>query len=139
MAQANNYFNVSGNIVRDPEIRLTTRQTKYAFVTIAVNGIAKDKTDFVSICFWEKTAENVKQYCKKGDCLTVCGHISTFSKDGKTEMQLVADGFTILRSSKKNEEKPAEKEEAAPAEKPDPAKAVYGDVFQQVSDPFSPF
>ena len=25
MAQANNYFNISGNLVRDPEIRLTTK------------------------------------------------------------------------------------------------------------------
>lgn len=138
MAQANNYFNVSGNLVRDPEIRLTTKQTKYSFVTIAVNGISKDKTDFLSICFWEKMADNIKAYCHKGDCLTICGHISTFSKDNKTEMQLVSDGFTILRTGKKKEETQEEKAEPTP-EKPNPAKAVYGDVFTQVSDPFTPF
>lgn len=145
MAQANNYFSVSGNLVRDPEIRLTTRSTKYSFVSIAVNGISKDKVDFVSICFWEKLAENIKAYCHKGDCLTICGHISTFKKDNKTELQLVADGFTILRSNKKAEE-PASAPEApaateAPAAAPTTATKppVYGDVFAEMSEPFTPF
>lgn len=145
MAQANNYFSVSGNLVRDPEIRLTTRSTKYSFVSIAVNGISKDKVDFLSICFWEKLAENIKAYCHKGDCLTICGHISTFKKDNKTELQLVADGFTILRSNKKAEE-PAPAPEVpaateAPAATPTAATKppVYGDVFAEMSEPFTPF
>ena len=136
MAQANNYFNISGNIVRDPEVRLTTKQTKYCFVTIAVNGIGKDKTDFLSVCFWEQLADNMRQYCHKGDCVTVCGHISTFKREERTEIQLVADGFTILRSNKKA----ADQEPNTPEAKPEPAKTpTYGDVFAEMSEPFTPF
>lgn len=141
MAQANNYFNVSGRIVRDPEIRLTTKQTKYTFVSVAVNGMGKDKVDFLSICFWEKLADNMKAYCHKGDCVTVCGHISTFKKDNKTELQLVADGFTILSNAKRSEPEPVEEptpqqvqQVQQPIQPP-----VYGDVFSQMANqPFTP-
>ena len=139
MAQANNSFTISGNLVRDPEIRLTTKQTKYTFVSIAVRGMSKDKVDFLTVCFWEKLADNIKQYCHKGDTLTVCGHITTFKKDEKTQLQLVADGFTILASKRPAapDEEPA-KEQPAPAQTA-PAAPNYGDVFSDLSEPFTPF
>ena len=139
MAQANNSFVISGNLVRDPEIKLTTKQTKYSFVSLAVRGMAKDKVDFITVCFWEKLADNIRQYCHKGDTLTICGHITTFKKDEKTQLQLVADGFTILASKKPAEAVATEKPAEAPAAEA-PAKApVYGDVFAEMSEPFTPF
>lgn len=166
MAQANNSFVISGNLVRDPEIKLTVTQTMYCFISLAVRGMSKDKVDFISVVLWRNLAVNIKQYCHKGDTLTICGHITTFKRDDKTELQLVADGFTILASKKHAEastpeapivEKPAEvlTTEAptpeAPAEAPAPeapasttteapAKApTYGDVFAEMSEPFTPF
>lgn len=138
MAQANNSFTISGNLVRDPEIRLTTKQTKYTFVSIAVRGMSKDKVDFITVCFWEKLADNIKQYCHKGDTLTVCGHITTFKKDDKTQIQLVADGFTILASKRPAETEEPAKEQPAPAQTA-PAAPNYGDVFSDLSEPFTPF
>lgn len=138
MAQANNSFIISGNLVRDPEIRLTTKQTKYTFVSIAVRGMSKDKVDFLTVCFWEKLADNIKQYCHKGDTLTVCGHITTFKKDEKTQLQLVADGFTILASKRPAETEEPAKEQPAPAQTT-PAAPNYGDVFSDLSEPFTPF
>lgn len=138
MAQANNSFTISGNLVRDPEIRLTTKQTKYTFVSIAVRGMSEDKVDFLTVCFWEKLADNIKQYCHKGDTLTVCGHITTFKKDDKTQMQLVADGFTILASKRPAETEEPAKEQPAPAQTA-PAAPNYGDVFSDLSEPFTPF
>lgn len=139
MAQANNSFVISGNLVRDPEIKLTTKQTKYSFVSLAVRGMAKDKVDFITVCFWEKLADNIKKYCHKGDTLTVCGHITTFKKDEKTQLQLVADGFTILASKRPTQpdEEPA-KEQPAPAQTASAA-PNYGDVFSDLSEPFTPF
>ena len=138
MAQANNSFTISGNLVRDPEIRLTTKQTKYTFVSIAVRGMSKDKVDFLTVCFWEKLADNIKQYCHKGDTLTVCGHITTFKKDEKTQLQLVADGFTILASKRPAETEEPAKEQPAPAQTA-PAAPTYGDVFSDLSEPFTPY
>lgn len=139
MAQANNYFNISGNIVRDPEIRLTTKQTKYCFITLAVNGLGKDKVDFIRVCFWAELADNIKKYCHKGDCLTICGHISTFkNKDNITEQTLTADGFTILRS-KKSEQPASEAPDETPKTAEAPKTPTYGDVFAEMSEPFTPF
>lgn len=148
MAQANNSFVISGNLVRDPEIKLTVKQTMYCFISLAVRGISNDKVDFISVVLWKNLAVNINQYCHKGDTLTICGHITTFKRDDKTELQLVADGFTILASKKHAEastpEAPAEApivEKPAEASAPEePAKApVYGDVFADMSEPFTPF
>lgn len=109
--QANNNFTIVGNLTRDPEIRLTTKQTKYTFVTVAVNGIGKDKTDFISVLLWDNLADNLHKYCHKGDCIAFCGRIGTRkSEDNKrTEYILTADSFSILRApQRKQEETPAE-------------------------------
>ena len=126
MAQAVNNFTITGNISKDPEIRTTGNGKKYAFITIAVNGMNKDKADFISFIIWEKLAENVVKYCSKGDCISVLGYISTVTKDNKTSLQLNGDAVTFLHKAKKAEE----------PKKVEPEK----DVFMPVSDdPFAPF
>ena len=108
--QANNNFTIVGNLTRDPEIRLTTKQTKYTFVTVAVNGIGKDKTDFITVLLWDNLADNLHKYCHKGDCIAFCGRIGTRkSEDNKrTEYILTADSFSILRAPQRKQETPAE-------------------------------
>ena len=105
--QANNNFTIVGNLTRDPEIRLTTKQTMYTFVTVAVNGIGKDKTDFISVLLWDNLADNLHKYCHKGDCIAFCGRIGTRkSEDNKrTEYILTADSFSILRAPQRKPEK----------------------------------
>lgn len=130
--QANNNFTIVGNLTRDPEIRLTTKQTKYTFVTVAVNGIGKDKTDFISVLLWDNLADNLHKYCHKGDCIAFCGRIGTRkSEDNKrTEYVLTADSFSILRA-------PQRKQEAAPAEQA-PAKPS-GDVVAEAMRSAAPW
>lgn len=115
--QANNNFTIVGNLTRDPEIRLTTKQTKYTFVTVAVNGIGKDKTDFISVLLWDNLADNLHKYCHKGDCIAFCGRIGTRkSEDNKrTEYVLTADSFSILRAPQRKQETPAEQATAKPS------------------------
>lgn len=117
--QANNHFSIVGNITRDPEIRLTQKATKYTFVTIAVNNIGKAKlTDFISVLCWDKLAENIKEYCHKGDCVAICGVIGTRkSQDNKkTEYVFTADSFTICRTPQKKEAPAVAPAQQAPAD-----------------------
>ena len=110
MASASNSFNIVGNISRDIEIKLTTKQTKYCWITVAVNKIGKDKgADFIDILVWDKMADNLKKYVSKGDCIAVAGTISVIKdKEGHNKIQLTADSFTMLgRRAKKEEEAPA--------------------------------
>lgn len=130
--QANNNFTIVGNLTRDPEIRLTTKQTKYTFVTVAVNGIGKDKTDFISVLLWDNLADNLHKYCHKGDCIAFCGRIGTRkSEDNKrTEYILTADSFSILRA-------PQRKQEATPAEQPKQGGDVIAEAMRSAA-PWNP-
>lgn len=119
MASASNSFNIVGNISRDIEIKLTTKQTKYCWITVAVNKIGKDKgADFIDVLVWDKMADNLKKYVSKGDCIAVAGTISVIKdKEGHNKIQLTADSFTMLgRRAKKEEEAP--EAPAAPAKAP---------------------
>lgn len=131
MAQAVNNFTLTGNLAQVPEIRTTGTGKKYAFITIAVNGMNKDKADFISFCVWEKLAENVVKYCGKGDCISVLGFVSTYKdKDGKSQVQLTADAITFLHKAGKKPEQPKQERPATPE----------SDHFEPVTpDIFAPF
>ena len=127
MAQAVNNFNLTGNISQVPEIRTTQNGKKYSFITIAVNGINKDKADFISFIIWDKMAENIVKYCGKGDCISVLGHINAVSKDGKTQLQLTADAVTFLHKAQKKQEQKSESTFNAADNTFQPANS--GDIF----------
>lgn len=61
-------------------------------------------TDFVEITIWGGIAENVKNYCHKGDLIGVKGRIEA---DNKKIINIVAEKITFL-SSKAPEEKDGE-------------------------------
>lgn len=66
-----NKFCVMGRLVRDPEIKETENGNKVANITLAVDREYKDKegkkiTDFLNYSLWNKDAENIKNYSKKG-------------------------------------------------------------------------
>lgn len=129
MSQATNNFTLVGNVVKDPELRKTENGKTYTFITVAVNRIAKNEVDFISILVWDKLAENGVKYLHKGDCAAFMGSIKAIKRNDRTELQLTADSMTFLRSAAKKE---AKKEE----QKADPSE----DQFVQVNpDPFAPF
>lgn len=127
MAQAVNNFTLTGNISQVPEIRKTQNGKAYAFISIAVNGLNKDKPDFISFIVWDKLAENVVKYCGKGDCISVHGYIQSVKKENLTQLQLTADAVTFLHKAGKKVEEP---------KKVEPEQ----DHFVPVNnDPFAPF
>ena len=120
MVSASNSFNIVGNISRDIEIRLTTKQTKYCWITVAVNKVGKDKgADFIDVLVWDKMADNIKKYVSKGDCIAVAGTISVIKdKEGHNKIQLTADSFTMLGRRAKKEESEEKEAPAASAKAP---------------------
>lgn len=128
MSQAVNNFIITGRITKKPEIRETSHGNKYTFVGIAVNGINKEKPDFLSFVLWDKLADNIVKYCDKGDLISVNGHISSFQKDGITAVQLTGDAVTFLSKSSKKEEPRQETKSELPFENNfQPANS--GDIF----------
>lgn len=79
-----NVFAFAGNITRDIELKTTQGGKKVASFGIAINE-GKDKTTFLNCVAWEKTAELLSEYCKKGDRLSGSGRIDirSYDKDGE--------------------------------------------------------
>lgn len=67
-----------GRLTRDPELRYTQAGVAVCTFTLAVDRrMAKDKTDFLEIVAWRKTAEFCGQYLTKGSRVVVIGPIQT--------------------------------------------------------------
>lgn len=114
-----------GNIGKDPEVKYTGSGKAVAKVALATNerykdeaGEWKEKAEWHNIVAWERTAEVIKEYVKKGDKLCVDGRIQTRSWDDKQTGQkkymteIVADRIELLGSP--GGTKPEKKAEAAP-------------------------
>lgn len=67
-----------GRLTRDPELRYTQAGVAVCTFTLAVDRrMAKDKTDFLEIVAWRKTAEFCSKYFAKGSRVVVIGPIQT--------------------------------------------------------------
>ena len=82
MARSLNKVMLIGNVGSEPEIRTTGGGTKLAKFSLATNRVYNDrsgqrqeKTEWHRITCWDKTADIVEQYVKKGDRLYVEGSI----------------------------------------------------------------
>ena len=72
-----------GRLTKDPEVKKTSSGKSIASFTLAVNQrFNRDKTDFINCVAWEKTAEYLGNYVKKGNLIAVEGRISTRNYDG---------------------------------------------------------
>lgn len=119
-----NCINLTGRLTRDPEAIVTTSSgAKYSRFTIAVGRFgAKEgaqSADFIPCIAWNKTAEILTQYCKKGQMIGVNGRLNAtqYEKDGqkRTAFDVVALSLEMLEKAK-TESKP----EPAPEAKPEP-------------------
>ena len=73
-----------GRITKDIEVRQTMSGNSCVSFTLAVKRIGKDEeTDFINCVAWNKTAEFMEQYVKKGYLLGVSGRIQTRSYDNQ--------------------------------------------------------
>lgn len=75
---------LNGNLCKEPELHYTTTGKAICQVSIAVRA-TEDRSDFILLKAWTKTAELLCQYCNKGDKITVEGRLTSekYQKDGK--------------------------------------------------------
>lgn len=96
-----NHVILMGRLTKDPEIRYTESKKAVASFTLAVDdGKGRDgerRSQFIPCVAWEKTAELIDQYFKKGDPLTIIGRITvrSYEKDGSKRWvtEVVASGI----------------------------------------------
>ena len=85
--------------------------TAKAVISLAVNRSVKkngnwvDEVSFINVTIWGKTAENLKQYLKKGTQICVEGYLTQdrWEKDGKKESRLnvTAESVQLLGGGNK--------------------------------------
>lgn len=84
-----NHIVLLGNVGKDPEVRSTTGGTTVASLSLAVgdrekvNGEWQDVTEWFNIVAFNKTAEVLRDYVKKGNPLFVEGKVKTRSWEDK--------------------------------------------------------
>ncbi len=94
MAKGVNKVLLLGNVGKDPEIRATAGGTQVASFTLATadrqkdaQGNWADKTEWHNLVAFNRTAEIVRDYVKKGTQLYIEGKIQTRSWDDKESGQ----------------------------------------------------
>ncbi len=104
-----NQIVVVGRLVSDPQINETENGQRVSNITLAVSRCYKNdagiyETDFIPCMVWNNIADNVKEYCKKGDIVGVKGRLQTKQEEGKNIIEIVAEKVTFLSSRKEKEE-----------------------------------
>ncbi len=114
-----------GNLTRDVELRYTTNNVAIGNFSIAVRRNSKNQdgeyeSDFINCTAYQKLAETINKFFKKGSGIIIEGHIQTgsYEKDGKkvytTDIiveRIEFDGKVSSKSeskSKENNEEPKE-------------------------------
>jgi len=111
-----------GNLSRDVEMKQAGGTTIGTF-TIAVNGYAKQgggepRVDFIDCVAFNKTAENIGKYFKKGSKIALCGRIQVdpyTDKQGNKRKRTVVIVNEFFFCASKAEE--TQKKENRPAAK----------------------
>ena len=117
---------LSGNLTRDPEIRTTQSGKAYARCGIAVNrpySKDKDAVDFFNLLAWEKTADFIGKYFKKGQRILIEGRLQTssYEKDGvkHNAVDIVVDNAEFADSKRQDDSTPRREENAQPRRRND--------------------
>ena len=110
-----NNVTLTGRLTRDPELRYTPSNKAVATATIAVDRSRKDENgerqaDFINLVIWNKQAEALANYVKKGHMIGVEGSIQTRNYENQQGQrvyvtEVVVRSFTFLepRSNQNNQ------------------------------------
>ncbi len=103
---------LTGNLTRDPELRTTPNGASVCSFTVAVNRTYKDNSgnqqesvSFIDCVVWNKGAEIVNQYAKKGTGILVSGRLEQRSWEDKisgqkrSRVEVVVEDFNFLSGS----------------------------------------
>lgn len=91
-----NKVELVGRLTKEPEVKLTSNQTKFCNFAIAVDRRFKDangqrQADFISCVAWKQTAEFIQKYFHKGNRIGICGSIQTRSYEDEKGKHFITE------------------------------------------------
>jgi len=108
-----NNVSLIGNLTRDIEIKMTTTNKVITIFTLAVSRKSKNaqgdyETDFINCVAWEKTADLLNKYTRKGSKIGVTGEIRTRNYEDKDNKkvyvtEILVTGVTLISKLENNE------------------------------------
>ena len=91
-----------GRMTRDPELKYTSGGKAFANFSLAVQK-TKDEVEFIDCTAWEKTAETIAEYFRKGRKILVQGrlNVSSYEQNGekRKSTKVVVNSFEFVESS----------------------------------------
>ena len=109
-----NNVELIGRVGKGPELRYTPSNKAVVKLSIATNELGKDKTTWHTVTVWDKVAENVEKYVKKGDLLFVQGRMEYTEKDGKHYTAVVIQNMQFLSSKGGSQSQASNKDKPIP-------------------------
>ena len=104
-----NNVSLIGRLVKDVEVKVTGTGKKVCSFTLAIGRRGGESADFPTLVAWNKTAEILSKYTKKGDKLGVTGRIQTRTSEdnyGKKHYhtEVIVDEIMLLEPKQKQEQ-----------------------------------
>ena len=92
-----------GRMTRDPELKYTSNGKAYTNFTLAVQK-TKDEAEFIDCVAWEKTAENIAEYFRKGNRILIQGRlsVSSYEQNGEKRKSTKVQVFSFEFIDSKN-------------------------------------
>lgn len=98
-----NYVSLLGRISKDLELTYTQNGKSVLRFSIAVpKETNREEADFINCVAWEKRAETIAEYFKKGNRILISGRLSvnTYEKDGEKRYftEVIVNGFDFIET-----------------------------------------
>lgn len=103
----NNQFILIGRLTKEPILKSTSTGKSVCEISLAVSN-GKDDTSFIQVSYWNKVAETINNYCKKGDLLGVQGSIKNHNWEDKNgnkhyDYTFIGNKISFLATAQKKE------------------------------------
>ena len=105
-----NLVTLIGRLTRDPELKYSQTGKAFCGFSLAVQrDYDRDKADFINCVAFDKRAETICEYLRKGRRLALQGRLSvrSYDKDGENRWvtEVIVDKFDFIDSASGNPER----------------------------------
>lgn len=128
-------ISIAGTTGKDAEFKTTQSGAEMCSTSVAVNGYANGEktTTWYDVTSWGKGSEGLARILRKGSKIACSGELSTREHNGKTYLQVRANGITVQGTPQGNDNS------AAGQRTPDGSQGAPGGGFADDLDSDIPF
>ncbi len=104
-----NNITLLGRLTKDPELKYSQSGKAFTKFSIAVTReFNRDEADFINCIAWDKRAETICEYLRKGRRIALQGRLNVrqYEKDGETKWitEVIVDKFDFIDYQKSDTE-----------------------------------